>query len=241
MEFPPSRSYTDFSWPCRCSARWTLQAAQRSRLFDLDVRHDLADTRHGHNVLWTLTIAYLPQRLVDLLTTVQATPWLFLMDSIALLIVLLNSRGTACASDFGASPAADRGRHGISQLHLGIVLLIAMAIGALTPPAGAGFYISCAVLGTTVERSSKAMAYFIMLCIGVVLVGLVPWSTIALPRAFGLIILSTRSSATRSRGNFDTELRAISLLRVDLQLKAKGGQPPRLHTLAVGLTACPNS
>ena len=27
------------------------QAAQRSRRFDLDVRHDLADTRHGHNVL----------------------------------------------------------------------------------------------------------------------------------------------------------------------------------------------
>ena len=77
---------------------------------------------------------------------------------------------------------------GISQLHFGIVLLIAMAIGAFAPPVGAGFYISCAVLGTTVERSSKAMVpYFIVLCIGVVLVGLVPWFTIVLPRAFPLV------------------------------------------------------
>ena len=78
---------------------------------------------------------------------------------------------------------------GISQLHFGIVLLIAMAFGAFTPPVGAGFYIACAVLGTTVERSSKAMVpYFVVLCIGVVIVGLVPWFTTVLPMAFGLNI-----------------------------------------------------
>jgi tripartite ATP-independent transporter DctM subunit len=139
---------------------------------------------------WTLTIAYLPQRLVDLLTTVQATPWLFLIGSIALLIVLGSIlEGLPALLILAPLLLPIASDMGISQLHFGIVLLIAMAIGAFAPPVGAGFYISCAVLGTTVERSSKAMVpYFIVLCIGVVLVGLVPWFTIVLPRAFGLII-----------------------------------------------------
>jgi tripartite ATP-independent transporter DctM subunit len=139
---------------------------------------------------WTLTIAYLPQRLVDLLTDVEATPWLFLIGSIVLLIVLGSIlEGLPALLILAPLLLPIASDMGISELHFVIVLLIAMAIGAFAPPIGAGFYISCAVLGTTVERSAKAMVpYFVVLCIGVVLVGLVPWFTIVLPTAFGLSV-----------------------------------------------------
>ena len=178
---------------------------------------------------------------MDLLTTVQATPWLFLMGSIALLIVL-GSILEGLPRFFILAPlllpiASDMG---ISQLHFGIVLLIAMAIGAFTPPVGARilhFLCRAGHHGGAVLEGHGAL--FRHLCIGVVLVA---WSHGSLLCCPGRSVSSSdQPSATREQRNFDSWLRAISLLRVHLQLKAKGGQPPRLHTLAVGLTAYPNS
>lgn len=139
---------------------------------------------------WTLTIAYLPQTLVDILTNFNTGPTLFVIGSMVLLIVLGSIlEGLPALLILAPLLLPIAGDMGISQLHFGIVLLIAMALGAFTPPVGAGFYIACAVLGTTVERSSKAMVpYFAVLFVGLVLVGLVPWFTTVLPMAFGLNI-----------------------------------------------------
>lgn len=137
---------------------------------------------------WTLTIAYLPQTLVDILTDLHTGPTLFLIGSMILLIVLGSIlEGLPALLILAPLLLPIASDMGISQLHFGIVLLIAMALGAFTPPVGAGFYIACAVLGTTVERSTKAMLpYFVVLCVGLVLVGLVPWFTTVLPAVFGL-------------------------------------------------------
>lgn len=71
---------------------------------------------------------------------------------------------------------------GVNELHYGIVLVIAMGIGAFIPPVGVGFYITCAVCETTIEKSGRAMIPFIVvLCLGLVLVALVPWFTLFLP------------------------------------------------------------
>jgi len=137
---------------------------------------------------WTLTIAYLPQRLVDLLAAAHTSPSLFLIGSMILLIVLGSIlEGLPALLILAPLLLPIAIELGVNQLHFGIVLLIAMAIGAFTPPFGVGFYIVCAVLGTTVERSTKAMLpYFAVLCVGLVVVGLVPWFTVVLPTALGL-------------------------------------------------------
>jgi TRAP-type C4-dicarboxylate transport system permease large subunit len=75
---------------------------------------------------------------------------------------------------------------GINQLHYGIVLLIAMGIGAFLPPLGVGFYIACAVARAPMGRSSHIMVpYVVVLLLGLVLVAFIPWLTLVLPRAFG--------------------------------------------------------
>jgi TRAP-type C4-dicarboxylate transport system permease large subunit len=76
---------------------------------------------------------------------------------------------------------------GLSQLHYGIVLLIAMGIGAFLPPAGVGFYVACAIMGTDIEAASSAMLpYLAVLIIALLIVAFVPWFTVFLPRALNL-------------------------------------------------------
>jgi len=76
---------------------------------------------------------------------------------------------------------------GLSELHYGIVLLIAMGIGAFLPPAGVGFYVACAIMATDIETAARAMLpYLIVLIIALLIVAFVPWFTVFLPGAFNL-------------------------------------------------------
>jgi TRAP-type C4-dicarboxylate transport system permease large subunit len=76
---------------------------------------------------------------------------------------------------------------GISDLHYGIVLLIAMGVGAFLPPLGIGFYIACAIARAPMGRAARMMVpYTVVLFAGLLVVTFVPWFTLALPRALGL-------------------------------------------------------
>ncbi|MGD0267177.1 MAG: TRAP transporter large permease subunit [Candidatus Methylomirabilota bacterium] len=137
---------------------------------------------------WALTVANLPHRLVGLLSGVHQSQWVFMLASIVLLIVTgLILEGLPALLILAPILLPIAGRVGISQLHYGIVLLIAMGIGAFMPPVGVGFYFACAVCETTIEKSSREMIPFvIVLCLGLIIVALVPWFTLFLPARFGL-------------------------------------------------------
>jgi TRAP-type C4-dicarboxylate transport system permease large subunit len=78
------------------------------------------------------------------------------------------------------------GKIGLSELHYGIVLIIAMGIGAFIPPAGVGFYVCCAIARTPIEEASRAMIpYLVVLILGLLIVAFVPWFTLSLPNALG--------------------------------------------------------
>jgi tripartite ATP-independent transporter DctM subunit len=137
---------------------------------------------------WVLTVAYLPQRLVEILTSVHESQWLFMLGSILLLIVVGSIlEGLPALLILAPILMPIAGQVGISPLHYGIVLLIAMGIGLFMPPIGIGFYVSCAVCETTIEKSTRAMIPFlVVLFLGLLLVALVPWFTLFLPAAFHL-------------------------------------------------------
>ncbi|HTU00169.1 MAG TPA: TRAP transporter large permease, partial [Candidatus Sulfotelmatobacter sp.] len=137
---------------------------------------------------WMLTIAHLPQRLVTLLTGGAQSHWTFLLSSI-LLLILAGSilEGLPALVILAPILMPIAARIGVDQLHYGIVLIIAMGIGAFIPPVGVGFYTTCAVCGTTIEESGRAMIpFFLVLCLGLLVVALVPWFTLLLPGAFHL-------------------------------------------------------
>ena len=137
---------------------------------------------------WALTVAYLPQRLVDLLHGIDNNTVLFLIGSIVLLIVVGSVlEGLPALIILAPLLLPVAGGIGLSELHYGIVLLIAMGIGAFLPPAGVGFYVACAIIRTDIEPASRAMIpYLVVLIIALLIVAFVPWFTVSLPHALKL-------------------------------------------------------
>jgi tripartite ATP-independent transporter DctM subunit len=136
---------------------------------------------------WVLTIAYLPQRLVDLLAAGHANATIFMVGSIALLIfvgVLLEGLPSLNVLAPLLLPIAVK--LGFSGLHFALVLIIAMGVGGFMPLAGVGFYVCCAVMRCEIEPASRAMLpYLVVVLAGLLIVAFVPWFALALPNHFG--------------------------------------------------------
>lgn len=139
---------------------------------------------------WTLTVAYLPQRLVSLLHGIGGSTDIFMIGSIVLLVlvgVLLEGLPSLNVVAPLLIPIA--GKLGLSEMHYALVLIIAMGIGGFMPLAGVGFYVCCAIMRSDIEQASRAMLpYLIVVLVGLLLVAFVPWFALALPRYFGFRI-----------------------------------------------------
>jgi tripartite ATP-independent transporter DctM subunit len=138
---------------------------------------------------WALSAAQLPQALAAAVFSWRDNTVLFLLASIVALVVLGSLlEGLPALLILAPLLLPIATQLGISDLHYGIVLLIAMGIGAFLPPLGVGFFIACAIARAPMGPSTRAMApYVVVLLIGLLLVTFVPWFTLSLPRAFGLI------------------------------------------------------
>lgn len=136
---------------------------------------------------WTLTVAYLPQRLVVLLQSVGDSQIIFMICSIVLLILVgVLLEGLPSLNVLAPLLIPIGGKLGLSELHYALVLIIAMGIGGFMPFAGVGFYVCCAVMRCNIETASRAMLpYLIVLLAGLLIVAFVPWFTLFLPHYFG--------------------------------------------------------
>ena len=76
---------------------------------------------------------------------------------------------------------------GIDVVHYCTVVVAATGIGLFLPPLGVGFFISCSIASTTVDRAARPMMpYILMMCVGLLVVILFPWVTLIVPRLLGL-------------------------------------------------------
>ena len=136
---------------------------------------------------WTLTIAYLPQRLVALLHELGDSTAIFMVGSILLLILVgVLLEGLPSLNVVAPLMIPIAGKLGMSEMHYALVLIIAMGIGGFMPLAGVGFYVCSAIMRCDIERASRAMLpYLVVVLIGLLVVAFVPWFATALPRYFG--------------------------------------------------------
>jgi tripartite ATP-independent transporter DctM subunit len=136
---------------------------------------------------WTLTVAYLPQRLVALLHAVGNSTEIFMIGSIALLIIVgVLLEGLPSLNVLAPLLIPIAGKLGLSEMHYALVLIIAMGIGGFMPLAGVGFYVCCAIMRCDIEQASRAMLpYVIVVLVGLLIIAFVPWFALALPRYFG--------------------------------------------------------
>jgi tripartite ATP-independent transporter DctM subunit len=136
---------------------------------------------------WTLTVAYVPQRLVNLLHGMQNSTSIFMVASIVLLVVAgVLLEGLPSLNVLAPLLLPIAAKMGVSVLHYALVLIIAMGVGGFMPLAGVGFYVCCAIMQTGIEEASRAMVpYLIVIIIGLLIVAFVPWFTLLLPHYFG--------------------------------------------------------
>jgi tripartite ATP-independent transporter DctM subunit len=136
---------------------------------------------------WTLTVAYLPQRLVELLHSMGNSTAIFMIGSIVLLIVVgVLLEGLPSLNVLAPLLLPIAGKLGLSELHYALVLIIAMGVGGFMPLAGVGFYVCCAIMRADIEAASRAMLpYLGVVLIGLLVVAFVPWFALFLPHYFG--------------------------------------------------------
>lgn len=133
---------------------------------------------------WVLAAANLPQQLVELLNQSGGSPVSFWLGSIVLLILvgtLLEGLPALIILAPLLLPIATG--LGIDAVHYGIVLILAMGVGAFMPPVGIGFYVASAVAGSSVEAAARRMLPFlVVLVLAIGIIAFVPEITLILPR-----------------------------------------------------------
>jgi TRAP-type C4-dicarboxylate transport system permease large subunit len=132
---------------------------------------------------WALAISGVPQSLANLVTSLNGTTYLFMIGAIVIMIVLgafLEGLPALLLLTPILLPVAVAA--GVSELQFGIVLLIAMGLGAFLPPVGVGAYVACSVTGANIEGTFRRFVpYLAVLVVGLVLIGLIPPLTLWLP------------------------------------------------------------
>ncbi len=139
-------------------------------------------------VAWVLAVQQVPALLVEVMTSLSAGPVVFLFFT-AVLFVLLGAvlEGPATVVILLPTFLPVVKQLNIDLIHYSIVVTAAVGIGLFLPPIGVGLFISCEIANITVDRAVRPMLpYVLFLSLGLLVVILVPWLTLILPRLLRL-------------------------------------------------------
>jgi tripartite ATP-independent transporter DctM subunit len=139
-------------------------------------------------VAWVLVVQAVPQMLLAAMTAVPGGAVMFLVLSAVLFIALgAVLEGLPAVVILMPTFLPVVRALGIDVVHYSTVVVAATGIGLFLPPVGVGFFIACGIARISVDRAAGAMMpYVVMMCLGLLVVILVPWVTLILPRLLGL-------------------------------------------------------
>ncbi len=127
---------------------------------------------------WIIVYEKIPQNLAEYLTTLTQDPFVFLlMVNIALLFIGMILDGIAALILVVPIllPIAQT-QYGIDPFHFGVVVCINLVLGLLTPPVGAGLFITTAMTGVRPGDLFKQLIPFLLTTLAVlVLLSWQPW------------------------------------------------------------------
>jgi len=134
---------------------------------------------------WLLALLQAPQQLADLLRQLTENPLVLLLlinivllllgtfMDMAPLIIITTPIFLPMASDFGMDP-----------VQFGIMLLLNLGIGLVTPPVGSVLFVGCAVGGIRIEDTVRTIwPFYLALLVALVAVAYIPALTLWLPAA----------------------------------------------------------
>ena len=139
-------------------------------------------------IAWVLAAQQIPQLLLQAMLAVPGGHIVFLVLT-ALLFIVLGAvlEGLPAVVILLPTFMPVVTRLGIDVVHYSTVVVAATGIGLFLPPLGVGFFIACSIARVPGDRATPAMLpYVYMMCAGLLVVILVPWVTLVVPRLLRL-------------------------------------------------------
>ena len=133
--------------------------------------------------VWLLTAEQLPVRVADYVIGLVDSWWLFLL-LVAVLFLLMGTVMDDVSAMIILSPlfAETLNRFGIDLVHYGIVMVLVIEFGFLTPPFGLNLFVAMGLTGQPLTTVARATAPFLLLLLACVLVvTFVPQISLILP------------------------------------------------------------
>lgn len=138
---------------------------------------------------WFITIERIPDRMMGLVFQFTESPAVVLFF-INILLLLLGMIGTASANIVIVTPILVTIAHsiGVDLIHLGLIIVLGLMIGLITPPVGTSLYILSDVASLPFERVVRATLVFVIPLVAVLyLVTYIPSLSLFLPRLLGML------------------------------------------------------
>ncbi len=130
-----------------------------------------------------LTSERIPQTIAEYIVGMGMTPWMFLLVvNIILLIAgnFMEPTGIILILAPIFFPIATQ--LGIDPIHLGVIMVVNMEIGMVTPPVGLNLFVTSSVTGMSlVEVTRAALPWLMVLLVFLIIITYVPAITLALP------------------------------------------------------------
>jgi tripartite ATP-independent transporter DctM subunit len=133
---------------------------------------------------WFVSYEQLPQQTTEMLTTLSDNPLVVLaILNVALLIAGMFMEGTAIMIVVVPLLMPAVNHLGIDPVHFGIVLVVNLTIGAVTPPLGTVMYTTCAITRCPVAAFNKEnVPLLVSVLICLLLLTYIPELSLFLPR-----------------------------------------------------------
>lgn len=135
-----------------------------------------------------LTTEQIPQQITAMVLEAGLQPWMFLLVvNIVLLIAGAFMEPSAIILILAPILFPIAVQLGIDPIHLGIIMVVNMEIGLITPPVGLNLFVTSAVTGMSLADVIKAAMPWLMILLGfLVLITYVPSISMGLPNLLGM-------------------------------------------------------
>ncbi|MGE0604631.1 MAG: TRAP transporter large permease, partial [Xanthobacteraceae bacterium] len=136
-----------------------------------------------------LTTAQIPQGVARIIAEANLQPWQFLVIANIILLIAGNFMEPSSIILITAPILFPAAQHlGIDPVHLGIVYVVNMEIGMVTPPVGLNLFVASGITGMPILRVARASFPWLMLLLSfLIVVTYVPEISLWLPnKVFGV-------------------------------------------------------
>jgi tripartite ATP-independent transporter DctM subunit len=136
---------------------------------------------------WIMAFERIPTMAAEMLLGSVSSPWMLMVAIVLFLLVIgmfIDTVSALIVLTPVLLPIALAA--GIDPLFFGIIVCIALSMGACTPPVGVVIFVTASIAKTTVEDVSRALVpYLAVLCGGTMVLALLPEVVLWLPRLLG--------------------------------------------------------